>query len=225
MKILVIEDDYRIATYVKKGLEMKSFVVDVANDGEHGFDMACEGNYDVIILDRMLPNMDGLQVCQSLRAEKNFTPIIMLTARTQINERVEGLEAGADDYLGKPFAFTELLARIKALARRPKSNNTEILRVGDLSINSSNFEVKRSNELIELSKKEFALLEFLVRNSGKVFSPEQLTEQVWSYDADVLPNTAQVYIGYLRNKIDKNFKNNPELIKTIRGFGYKIDDK
>ena len=158
MKILVVEDDHRIATYIKKGLEIKNYVVDLAFDGETGFDMASEGKYEVIILDRMLPKMDGVEICKKLRETKVHTPILMLTAKTQIEDRVEGLESGADDYLGKPFAFAELLARVKALARRPNSAATEILQVANLTLNTANFEVKRDGKLIGLSKKEFILL-------------------------------------------------------------------
>ncbi|NMC35571.1 response regulator transcription factor [Candidatus Beckwithbacteria bacterium] len=224
MKLLVIEDEQRIATYIKKGLEMKSYVVDVAYDGEEGYDFAIGEAYDLIILDRMLPKMDGLTLCKKLRAEKIHTPVLMLTAKTEVNDRVEGLDAGADDYLGKPFAFVELLARIRALTRRPKKQDAEVLQAQDLTLNTVSYEVKRGEKTIELSKKEFALLEFLLRNKGQVFDKDKLVEQVWSYDSDVLANTAQVYIGYLRDKIDKAFPQKPEIIKTVRGFGYKIDN-
>jgi len=224
MKILVIEDDRRIANYIKKGLEIKNHTVDLAFDGQYGFDLATEGKYEVIILDRMLPGLDGIEVCRKLRHNKISTPILMLTARTQLDERVEGLEAGADDYLGKPFAFVELLARVKALSRRPHNSSDSVFEISDLKMDISTIEVTRSGRQIKLSKKEFALLEFLIRNQGKVFSPEQLTEHVWDYDSDVLPNTAQVYIGYLRVKIDKAFPRSPELIQTVRGFGYKLGE-
>jgi DNA-binding response OmpR family regulator len=222
MKILVVEDEQRIAHYIKKGLELKSHIVDVAYDGQSGYEIAAEGSYDILILDRMLPQIDGIQVCQQLRSQKIYTPILMLTAKNQLNDRVEGLNAGADDYLGKPFAFTELLARVNALGRRPKKTIDPILAVGDLSLNPISFEVTRSDQKIHLSKKEFSLLEFLMRHREQVFSPEQLTELVWNYDSDVLPNTAQVYMGYLRQKIDRNFKHLPPLITTVRGFGYKL---
>lgn len=222
MKILVIEDEQRIARYIKKGLELKSHIVDLASDGQIGFDLASEEKYDLIILDRMLPKLDGFKVCQQLRDQKIGTPILMLTAKNQLEDRVEGLNAGADDYLGKPFAFVELLARVTALGRRPQKTNEPILKVGPLTLNQVSFEVKRSRQPIKLSKKEFALLEFLMRHPNQVFSPEQLTEQVWSYDSDVLPNTAQVYMGYLRQKIDHQFKHEPALIHTVRGFGYKL---
>lgn len=222
MKILVVEDEHRISGYIKKGLELKSHVVDVAYDGEQGYDLAVNEQYDLIILDRMLPKLDGVTFCKNVRKEAIHTPILMLTARTQVEDRVEGLDAGADDYLGKPFAFTELIARVNALSRRPKQGLVEVLTADNLSLNTSTYEVIRATKAVVLSRKEYALLEFLLRHQGQVFSPEQLTEQVWSYESDVLPNTAQVFIGYLRNKLDKQFPKEQPLIKTVRGFGYKI---
>lgn len=222
MKILVVEDEHRIASYIKKGLELKNHIVDIAYDGQDGYDMASSESYDVIVLDLMLPKMDGLTICRKLREEKNHTPILMLTAKAQVADRVEGLDSGADDYLPKPFAFTELLSRIRALSRRPKKIETQLLKVDDLELDTNEYRVKRNGKEIRLSKKEFALLEFLMRHSGKILTAEQITEQVWSYDSDVLPNTAQVYIGYLRNKIDKNFPKLKPLINNVRGFGYKI---
>lgn len=221
MKILVVEDEHRIANNVKKGLELKSHVVDVAYDGDSGYDFASSENYDVIILDRMLPKLDGIEITKRLRNEQNHTPILLLTAKTQVEDRVEGLEAGADDYLGKPFAFTELLARVRALGRRPKTRESAVITVDDLQINTSSYQVTRAGKPIELSKKEFALLEFFARHQGQVLSAEQIIQQVWEYDSDVLPNTAQVYIGYLRNKIDGK-TSKKSLIKTIRGFGYSF---
>jgi len=225
MKILVIEDEQKIADSIKKGLEIKSHVVDVSYDGLDGLDMASSEDYEVIILDRMLPGLDGVQICQKLRADKIATPILMLTAKTEITDRVDGLDAGADDYLGKPFAFVELLARINALARRPKEILANKLLVDSLSLDTKTYEVVRAGEIISLSKKEFALLEFLMRNVGSVFTKEQLTERVWEFDSDVLPNTAQVYLGYLRNKVDKAFPKEKQLIKTVRGFGYMLGDR
>jgi len=224
MKILVVEDEHRIAHYIRKGLEMKSYVVDVAYDGEAGLDLAMADDYDLIILDWMLPKLDGVEFCAQLRAAKNHVPILMLTAKNEIDERVEGLDAGADDYLGKPFAFTELLARIRALARRPQQQIETKLQVADLVLNTINYQVLRSGQEIKLSKQEFALLEFFMRHQGQVFSKEQLAEKVWSYDSDILPNTTQVYIGYLRKKIDRSFPKKNKLIQTVRGFGYKLGD-
>ncbi|MCA9373469.1 response regulator transcription factor [Candidatus Woesebacteria bacterium] len=221
MKILLVEDEHRIANNIKKGLELKNHVVDVAYDGESGYDFASSESYDVIILDRMLPKLDGIEITKRLRNEQNHTPILLLTAKTQVEDRVEGLEAGADDYLGKPFAFTELLARVRALGRRPQTRESAVITVDDLQINTSSYQVSRAGKPIELSKKEFALLEFFARHQGQVLSAEQIIQQVWEYDSDVLPNTAQVYIGYLRNKIDGKTHKKP-LIKTIRGFGYSF---
>ncbi len=225
MRILIIEDEHKIANSIKKGLEQESWAVDVVFDGEQGFDLAASEDYDVIVLDLMLPKMNGVELCQKLRKEENIhTPILMLTAKGQLNDKVNGLNAGADDYLIKPFAFVELLARIKALSRRPKQVLDTILTCKDLTLNSLTFEVKRANKSINLSKKEFSLLEHLLRYKGKVLSKNQIINHVWDYDADVLPNTVEVYIGYLRNKIDKPFKNKPSLIQTLRGFGYRIGE-
>lgn len=224
MRILVVEDEHKIANSIKKGLEQESYAVDVAHDGEYGFDLAATEDYDVIILDLMLPKVDGVKLCKKLRKEKNIhTPILMLTAKGQIDDKVKGLNAGADDYLVKPFAFAELLARIKALTRRPKQALDPVLKIEDLGLDTLTYEVKRRNRKITLSKKEFALLEYLLRHKGKILTKEQIINHVWNYDADVLPNTVEVYIGYLRNKIDKPFKDKLPLIKTVRGFGYKID--
>ena len=223
MKILVVEDEHKIANSIKKGLEQESFAVDVAYNGADGFDLAASEDYDVIVLDLMLPDMDGLEICKKLRKEENIhTPILMLTAKGQLNDKVEGLNAGADDYLVKPFAFVELLARIKALSRRPKDNLGITLSIEDLSLNTITYEVKRGGKEIKLSKQEFALLEYLLRHKNKILTKEQIINNLWDYDADVLPNTVEVYIGYLRNKIDRPFPKNPRLIQTFRGFGYKI---
>jgi DNA-binding response OmpR family regulator len=222
MKILVVEDEQRIATYLKKGLELQSYIVDLAFDGEVGFDLASNEEYDVIVLDRMLPKKDGMVVCAELRAEGNHTPVLFLTAKSQVNDRVEGLNGGADDYLVKPFEFAELVARIQALARRPRVTVGNRLQVGSLVMDTQAYTVLRAGVTIDLSKKEYALLEFLMRHAGQVFSKEQLTEQVWSYESDVLGNTAQVYIGYLRSKIDRPFPTEPPLIQTARGFGYRL---
>ncbi|MFZ5437999.1 MAG: response regulator transcription factor [Patescibacteria group bacterium] len=225
MKILVIEDEQKIAASIKKGLELKANIVDVAHDGLAGLDFALNETYDVIILDRMLPDLDGIQVCQRLRREGNHTPVLLLTAKIELSDRVDGLDAGADDYLGKPFAFVELLARVKALARRPSRLVSTKLSVDNLVLDTKNYEVVRAGEIINLSKKEFALLEFLMKNEGSVFTKEQLTERVWEFASDVLPNTAQVYLGYLRNKIDRAFPTEKQLIQTVRGFGYRLGEK
>jgi len=222
MRILVVEDEHKIANAIKKGLEQEAYAVDVAFDGLEGFDLAASQDYDVIILDLMLPQMDGIEICRKLREMQRHTPILMLTARGQLSDKVKGLNAGADDYLVKPFAFVELLARIKALTRRPKESLGAVLSVADLSLNNISYCVQRGSTNIRLSKKEFALLEYLLRHKGKILTKDQIINHVWDYDADILPNTVEVYIGYLRNKIDKPFKNKPPLIHTVRGFGYKV---
>ena len=223
MRILVVEDEHKIANSIKKGLEQETYAVDVAYGGEEGFDLASSEEYDIIILDLMLPGLDGLTICKKLRREENIhTPILILTAKGEVEDKVKGLNSGADDYLPKPFAFSELLARIRALARRPKQVLESSLRVEDLTLNTLSYQVGRSGKNIELSKKEYALLEYLMRHSGKVLSKDQIINNVWDYDSDVLPNTVEVYIGYLRSKIDKPFKNNKSLIHTVRGFGYRL---
>ncbi len=219
MRILVVEDEHKIAGSIKKGLEQESFAVDLAYTGNEGYDLASSENYDLLILDVMLPEMTGVEICAKLRKENIHTPILMLTAKGQVADKVEGLNSGADDYLTKPFAFEELLARVKALGRRPKNSTGSIYSVSDLSLNTLTYEVKRGERKIKLSAKEFSLLEYLMRNANQVVSKDQIIEHVWDYDADVLPNTVEVFVGYLRNKIGK-----PDLIKTVRGFGYRIGD-
>lgn len=222
MKILIVEDEHKIANLIKQGLEQEHFVVDVAYDGTSGYDLASGEYYDLIILDRLLPGIDGLTICKKLREQGNHTSIIMLTAKGQIADKVEGLNSGADDYLTKPFAFEELLARIKALSRRPKDTVQTQLKLEDLSLDVDTYEVKRAGKLIKLSAKEFSLLECLMRHPNKTLTKKQIINYVWSYDANILPNTVEVFIGYLRNKIDKPFPENIGLIHTVRGFGYKI---
>lgn len=222
MRVLVVEDEHKIANSIKKGLELESYAADVAFDGTEGFNLASAEDYDLIILDRMLPGMDGIEISKQLRKEKNHIPILILTAKSQIADKVEGLNAGADDYLTKPFAFEELLARVRALIRRPKNNTGTVLNLRDLSLNTLDYQVKRGKIEIRLSAKEFALLEYLMRHPNQVLTKDQIINHVWNYDADVLPNTVEVYIGYLRNKIDKPFPKGSHLIQTIRGFGYRI---
>ena len=223
MRILIVEDEKKIADYLKKGLEQESFAVDVAYDGKYGYDLASSESYDLIVLDLMLPGIDGLEICRRLRDHNNHSPILMLTARGKIEDKVTGLNTGADDYLAKPFAFEELLARIKALTRRPREALPTILKTGNLTLDTNSYEVTRSEKEITLSKKEFSLLSYLLRNKGKVVTKGQIISKVWDFDADVLPNTVEVYIGYLRSKIDKPFGKNNQLIQTVRGFGYKIE--
>ncbi len=222
MRILIIEDDHKIAGAVKKGLEQEHYAVDVSYDGKDGLATALTTKYDLIILDRMLPGVDGVQISKALRNDKNNTPIIFLTAKDKVCDRVEGLNSGGDDYLVKPFAFEELLARVRALLRRPSDANHTILKIDDLSLNTVTYEVKRGAKTINLSSKEYALLEYLMRNPNRILTKDNIISHVWDYDADILPNTVEVFIGYLRNKIDRKFSNKQPLIHTVRGFGYKI---
>jgi len=223
MRILIVEDDHKIANAIKKGLEQESFACDVAFDGREGLGQASTIEYDLIILDRMLPETDGLNICKALRDQGKHLPILILTAKDKVEDRVEGLDSGADDYLIKPFAFEELLARVRTLLRRPKNRIDEVLKIADLTLNLKTFEAKRGNKIIELSNKEFALLEYLMRNPNRILTKDNIITHVWDYDADILPNTVEVFIGYLRNKIDRPFADKP-LIHTIRGFGYKIGE-
>jgi len=224
MKILIVEDEHLIANSIKKGLEQERYTVDIAFDGLEGYDLASSGDYDLILLDLMLPGLDGLSICKKLRQENNHTPILMLTAKSQLEDKIIGLNCGADDYLTKPFAFEELLARIRALSRRPQKTNGKVLTVGDLTLDTVTFEAKRGGKNIQLSSKEYSLLECLLRHSNQILNKDQLIQYVWSYESDILPNTVEVYIRNLRQKIDVPFKNKPPLIKTIRGFGYKISE-
>ncbi|OGD62170.1 DNA-binding response regulator [Candidatus Beckwithbacteria bacterium RBG_13_42_9] len=222
MKILIVEDEHKIANSIKKGLEQEALAVDVAYDGIDGYDLAASEVYDVIILDLMLPGMAGTEICKKLRQDHIHTPILILTAKGELDDKVEGLNLGADDYLVKPFAFTELLARVRALSRRPSDSLDSVLTLADLNLNTITFEVKRGNETINLSKREYALLEYLMRHPHVILTKDQIIANVWNYEADILPNTVEVYIGYLRRKIDLPFKGKPPLIHTVRGFGYKI---
>jgi len=222
MRILVVEDEHKIAQAIKKGLEHDGYAIDLAFDGETGYDLASTEEYIVILLDVMLPKMNGIEVCKKLRSENIHTPILMLTAKGELDDKVTGLNSGSDDYLVKPFAFAELLARIKALTRRPKTSISNTLKVDNLILDTNIFEVTRGNTPISLSKKEFSLLEYLMRQSGKTLTKDQIIQNVWNYESDILPNTVEVYVGYLRQKIDKAFSQYPSLIHTVRGFGYKL---
>lgn len=225
MRLLVVEDEHKIANSIKKGLEQESYAVDVAFTGDEGLDLALTEDYDLILLDVLLPGINGIEICKNLREQQIHTPVLMLTAKGQVSDKVTGLDAGADDYLTKPFAFEELIARIRALARRPKGNIGTTLNLEDLTLNTTSYEVKRNEKLIQLTAKEYALLEYLLRHPNQVIKKEQIINHIWDYDADVLPNTVEVYIGYLRNKIDKPFPNSVALIQTVRGFGYKVGRK
>ncbi len=223
MHVLIVEDDFRISNAIKKGFEQEKIIVDQAFTGDEGFDLAVTQKYDVLILDLMLPGLDGLEICKKLRTEKNYTPILMLTAKGDLQDKLEGFKSGADDYLAKPFAFEELLARVKALSKRPEIISDNLLTCMDLSLNTVNFKVERAGKEILLSRKEYALLEYLLRNKNRILTKDQIISHVWDYDSDILPNTVEQYIGYLRDKIDKPYRKN-KLIVTVRGFGYKIQE-
>jgi len=221
MRVLVIEDEHKIARALKKALEQETYAVDVAYDGDEGHAMATTEPYDVAIIDRMLPgDYDGIAIIKAMREAKIHTPVLLLTALGSVNDRTTGLDSGADDYLVKPFALEELLARVRALLRRPAEQQATILTAGDLSLNTVTFEVKRGDTNIQLTGKEFALLEFLMRNPNRPLPKNVIISHVWDYDADILPNTVEVYIKYIRNKIDQPF--DKPMIHTIRGFGYKL---
>jgi DNA-binding response OmpR family regulator len=221
MRVLVVEDEPKIAKSIKRGLEAETFSVDIVEDGDSGLSYGRSPEYDVIVLDWMLPgSMDGQAVCMALRAEGVTTPILMLTAKAEVDSKVKGLSSGADDYLAKPFAFDELVARLYALLRRPRDFLGNTLSAGKLVLDPVSKDVFYDKDKIDITAKEFALLEYLLRNKDKVVNKDELITHVWSDDDDVLPNTVEVYIGYLRNKIDKKY--NADIIQTKRGFGYII---
>ena len=222
MRILVVEDEHRIAHSLQKGLEQERFAVDVCYSGKEGYDMAVSEEYDFIILDIMIPEMDGLTICRELRKKNIHTPILLLTAKGQTAEKVEGLNSGADDYLTKPFSFDELLARLRALLRRKGSTVQTTLALNDLIMDVSSFTVKRGEEIINLTNKEFSLLEYLLNKKNTIVTKEQIIQHVWNFDADILPNTVEVYIKKLRDKIDSAFPKQKQLIQTVRGFGYRL---
>ena len=222
MRILVIEDEPKTAAYLKKGLEESGYSVEVANDGSHGLILAQEEDYDVIILDVMLPWMDGWTVVKTLRATRT-TPVLFLTARDDINDRVRGLELGADDYLVKPFAFVELLARVRTLARRGPPRESELIRIGDLEMDVNRRRVKRGTTRIDLTPREFSLLQLLARRHGEVLSRTQIASYVWDMNFDSDTNVVEVAIRRLRSKIDDNFP--VKLIHTVRGVGYVLEIK
>lgn len=224
MRVLIIEDEHKIAGALKKALEQENYAVDVSYDGDDGYAMATTEPYDVAIIDRMIPGTyDGLAVVKAMRDAKIHTPVLLLTAMGSVKDKAKGLDTGADDYLVKPFALEELLARVRALLRRPVEQKATVLAVGDLTLDTVNYVVKRAGNEIPLTSKEFALLEYLMRNTGRPMSKDVIISHVWNYDSDILPNTVEVYIKYLRNKIDAPYKK--DLLHTIRGFGYKLEAK
>jgi DNA-binding response OmpR family regulator len=220
MRILVVDDDRRLCAVVKRGLLEEAYAVDLAYDGEEGEYLAEVNPYDLIILDIMLPNKDGIQVCRELRAKKVNTPILMLTAKDTIEDRVKGLDTGADDYLIKPFAFSELLARVRALLRREGMLKSPELRVRDLILNTLTRQVWRGQRLIELTTKEYVILEYLMRHPNVVVTRTMIEEHAWDYDFDSLSNLVDVYIRRLRRKIDDD--KDDGLIQTVRGAGYRL---
>jgi DNA-binding response OmpR family regulator len=223
MHILVVEDEQRLAYLLRRVLLEERHTVDVAHDGNTGLDLALSDTYDVVILDIMLPGIDGIEVCRQIRAERIMAPVLMLTARGSVEDRVTGLNVGADDYLVKPFAMEELLARINALLRRrdQRFDENPRLTVGDLTLDLVAHEARRDGRVIELTAKEFALLEYLMRNQGRVLTRTQIVDTVWRYDMEALSNVVDIYIHYLRDKVDQGFAR--QLIKTVRGVGYKIE--
>jgi two-component system, OmpR family, response regulator len=223
MHLLVVEDEQRLAYLLRRVLLEERHSVDVAHDGNTGLDLALSDTYDVVVLDIMLPGIDGIEVCRQMRAERIMTPVLMLTARGSVEDRVTGLNVGADDYLVKPFAMEELLARINALLRRrdQRFDDNPRLAVADLTLDLVSHEARRDGRVIELTAKEFALLEYLMRNQGRALTRTQIVDSVWRYDMEALSNVVDIYIHYLRDKVDQGFSR--PLIKTVRGVGYKIE--
>src|SRR5438477_6765390 len=220
MRILVVEDETKVASFIRRALEEESYAVDLCSEGVAGLERARAGAYDLVILDLMLPGLSGLEVLTTLRKERLLTPILILTARSEVDQKVKGLDAGADDYLTKPFAIEELLARARALLRRGPSDHAQNLQVEDLILNPATREVTRGGQRIELTTKEYALLEYLMRNAGRVLTRPMIAEHVWNLDFDTFTNVIDVYVNYLRNKIDRG--EDRKLLRTIRGSGYTL---
>lgn len=222
MKILIVEDDIKISNFIKKGLEEEFFTIDTSFDGQEGLYLAQVYDYDLIILDLMLPKLDGLSVCKKIRESNKKIPILMLTAKGDLDDKLKGFEYGADDYLAKPFFFDELTARIKALLRRNHFNSTNDIKIDNLEINLVTREIKRDGKNIELSAKEYELLLLLAKNKNKIVTNTQIAEAIWNIQENTSSNVINVFIYHLRNKID--FKGQKKLIKTVRGSGYKINE-
>jgi two-component system OmpR family response regulator len=220
MRVLVVEDDPKLGPVLVRGLATDAIAADLVTTGREAIIRAGATDYTVIVLDVMLPDLDGFQVCRALRADNTFAPVLMLTARDAIDDRVQGLDSGADDYLVKPFSFVELLARVRAMSRRGPIQRTVILEVGDLRLDSARHQVWRGDTPIDLSRKEYAILEALMRHAGDVLSRFDLLEQVWGYDYENRSNIVEVYIRYLREKIDRPFGRNT--LQTVRGVGYRV---
>jgi heavy metal response regulator len=222
VKILIVEDEKKVASFVKKGLQEEGYVVDAVHDGEEGLRLGLENTYDLIILDIYLPKMDGFAVLTTLRQEKVATPVLLLTVRATIEDKVLGLDSGADDYLTKPFIFKELLARVRALLRRRTGESSAALRLGDLLLDPVSRTVTRGGRAIALTMKEFSLLEYVMRNAGRVLTRTMIVDRVWNYDFDSETNVVDVYVNYLRKKIDAGHE--VRLIHTIRGVGYVMKE-
>jgi len=218
MRILIVEDEKKVANFVKKGLQEEGYAVDLSFDGEEGLNLGRDPSYDLIILDIYLPKLDGLAALKKLRAHGVRTPVLLLTVRATIEDKVLGLDSGADDYLTKPFAFQELLARVRALLRRRMDTGAAVVRIGDLILDPASRIVSRGARTIELTVKEFSLLEYFMRNPGRVLTRTMIIEHVWNYDFDSGTNVVDVYVNYLRKKID--FREEQKLIHTVRGVGY-----
>jgi DNA-binding response OmpR family regulator len=223
MRILVVEDDKPVASFVKRGLESEQYAVDLAWDGEDAQSLVSEANFDLVILDLILPKIDGLEVLKQIRSRKPSPPVLILSGRAAVEDRVKGLDLGADDYLTKPFSFSELSARVRALLRRPPNPLGIVLRVEELELDRAERVVKRAGRRIDLTPREFALLEYLMRNAGRCVTRAMIIEHVWNFSFDTMTNVVDVYINYLRKKIDQDFES--KLIHTVRNVGYELGER
>jgi two-component system OmpR family response regulator len=221
MRLLLVEDDVKLTRALERGLAREGYAVDVAATGDEGLERATSADYDAVILDVMLPGLDGFAVCEGLRRRERFVPVLMLTARGEVADRIRGLDGGADDYLVKPFDFGELLARLRVLVRRGPSERAPVLAVGGIRLDAEAHLVTRAGHQVELTRREFAVLELLARNAGTVVPRARLLEEVWEGDHDVSPNVVDVYVGYLRKKLER--PSQPRLIRTVRGVGFVLE--
>ncbi len=223
MRVLLVEDEKKVASFIKKGLEEHGYAVDLASDGKIGLAMALDQLHDLVILDINLPEIDGLSVLRQIREKQVVTPVLLLTIRATIEDKVIGLDTGADDYLSKPFSFEELLARVRALLRRRSDSKTPVLKVADLSLDPATRQVFRGGNRIELTSKEFAILEYFMRNAGRVLTRSMIINHAWDYDYEAETNLVDVYVNYLRKKMDAAYQ--PKLLHTIRGTGYVMREE